>query len=199
VHSANPGSPLIVVEGDLSGRGLSVGVDQIGGARQATQHLIDLGHRAIHHITGPLTYTEAKGRRTGYREAMRAAGLTPRDDLEGDWTPARGYELGLELARKGDATAVFVANDQMAIGVLHAFAEARLRVPEDISIVGFDDIPEAGYLNPALTTVRQDFQAIGRRAIDLVTATLDGSSTNVPLLPPELIIRDSTTQLQERP
>jgi DNA-binding LacI/PurR family transcriptional regulator len=199
VHSANAGSPLIVVEGDLSGRGLSVGVDQIDGARQATQHLIDLGHRAIRHISGPLTYTEAKGRRTGYEDTMRAAGLTPGEQWEGDWTPARGYEIGLELARKGDVTAVFVANDQMAIGVLHAFAEAGLRVPDDISIVGFDDIPEAGYLNPALTTIRQDFQAIGRRAIDLVTATLDGSTTNVPLLPPELIIRDSTAPCEETP
>jgi DNA-binding LacI/PurR family transcriptional regulator len=199
VHSANAGSPLIVVEGDLSGRGLSVGVDQIDGARQATQHLIDLGHRAIHHISGPLNYTEAKGRRTGYEETMRAAGLTPLENWEGDWTPARGYELGLELARKGDATAVFVANDQMAIGVLHAFAEAGLRVPDDVSVVGFDDIPEAGYLNPALTTVRQDFQAIGQKAIDLVTATLDGSTTSVPLLPPELIIRDSTAPHEETP
>ncbi|MDT5299596.1 MAG: hypothetical protein QOG79_2838 [Mycobacterium sp.] len=199
VHSADAGMPLIVVEGDLSGRGLSVGVDQIDGARQATQHLIDLGHRAIHHIAGPMTYTEAKGRRTGYEEAMRAAGLAPQKHWEGDWTPASGYEIGLELAREGGATAVFVANDQMAIGVLHAFAEAGLRVPDDISIVGFDDFPEAAYLNPALTTVRQDFQAIGRRAIDLVTATLDGSTTNVPLLPPELIIRDSTAQPQETP
>ena len=79
--------------------------------------------------------------------------------------------------KRDDTTAVFVANDQMAIGVLHAFAEAGLRVPDDVSVVGFDDIPEAGYLNPALTTVRQDFQAVGQRAIDLVTATLDGSTT----------------------
>jgi len=85
----------------------------------------------------------------------------------------------------------------MAIGVLHAFAEAGLVVPRDVSVVGFDDIPEAGYLNPSLTTVRQDFQAIGRRAIDLVTATLDGSTTNVPLLPPELIVRDSTATYEE--
>ena len=198
-HAAKAGSPLIVVEGDLSGRGLSVGVDQIDGARQATQHLIDLGHRAIHHVSGPLTYTEAKGRRTGYEEAMQAAGLTPLPNLEGDWTSARGYELGRELARNGGATAVFVANDQMAIGVMHALFEAKLRVPDDISIVGFDDIPEAGYLNPALTTIRQDFQAIGRRAIDLVTATLDGSTIDVPLLPAELIVRDSTAQHQETP
>ena len=199
VHSADAGLPLIVVEGDLSGRGLSVGVDQIDGARQATQHLIDLGHRAIYHVSGPMGWTEAEGRLTGYEDAMRAAGLAPLAPFEGDWNPARGYELGRELAKHADMTAVFVANDQMAIGVLHAFAEAGLRVPDDVSVVGFDDIPEAGYLNPALTTVRQDFQAIGQKAIDLVTATLDGSTTSVPLLPPELIIRDSTAPHEETP
>lgn len=199
VQSEEAGVPLIIVEGDLSGRGLSVGVDQIDGARQATQHLIDLGHRAIDHVAGPMPWTEAKGRLTGYEDAMTAAGLTPRAHWEGDWTPARGYELGRELARKRDATAVFVANDQMAIGVLHAFAEAGLQVPRDISVVGFDDIPEAGYLNPALTTVRQDFYAVGQHAIDLVTATLAGSTTDVSLLPPELIVRDSTAQYEEAP
>lgn len=199
VHSADAGLPLIVVEGDLSGRGLSVGVDQVDGARQATQHLIELGHRDIAHVAGPLNWTEAKGRCTGYEQAMRDAGLAPRQPWEGDWTPARGYEIGRELARKNDTTAVFVANDQMAIGVLHALAEARLSVPGDISVVGFDDIPEAGYLNPALTTIRQDFQAIGQRAIDLVIATMDGSTTSVPLLPPELIVRDSTAPYKETP
>jgi len=199
VHSADAGLPLIVVEGDLSGRGLSVGVDQIDGARQATRHLIDLGHRAIVHVSGPMTWTEAKGRRTGYEAALRDAGLAvPDQHWEGDWTPARGYEIGRELARRGDATGVFVANDQMAIGVLHAFAEAGVRVPEDVSVVGFDDIPEAGYLNPALTTIRQDFQAVGQRAIDLVTTTLNGTPASVPLLPPELIIRKST-QRTRRP
>jgi DNA-binding LacI/PurR family transcriptional regulator len=199
VHSADAGLPLIVVEGDLSGRGLSVGVDQIDGARQATRHLIDLGHRAIVHVSGPMTWTEAKGRRTGYEAALREAGLTvPTEHWEGDWTPARGYEIGCELARRGDTTAVFVANDQMAIGVLHAFAEAGVRVPEDVSVVGFDDIPEAGFLNPALTTIRQDFQAVGQRAIDLVTTTLNGMPASMPLLPPELIIRKST-QRTRRP
>ncbi len=197
VHSADAGLPLIVVEGDLSGSGLSVGVDQIDGARQATQHLIDLGHRAIDHVSGPMGWTEAKGRCTGYEQAMVAAGLEPRARWQGDWTPARGYEIGLEIAREATATAVFVANDQMAIGVLHAFAQRGIAVPAEVSVVGFDDIPEAAYLNPALTTVRQDFQAIGQRAIDLVTATLDGSTKDVPLLPPELIVRDSTTANKE--
>lgn len=195
-HSADIGLPMIVVEGDLSGRGLSVGVDQIDGARQATQHLIDIGHRAIVHVAGPLTYTEAKGRRTGYEAAMREAGLDPGELFEGDWTPATGYRIGRELVEAGPG-AVFVANDQMAIGVLHAFAEAGLSVPRNVSVVGFDDIPEAAYLNPALTTIRQDFQAIGRRAIDLVAATLDGSTASMPLLAPELIVRDSTAPPEE--
>jgi len=196
-HSADAGLPFIVVEGDLTGRGLSVGVDQIDGARQATQHLIDLGHRVIDHLAGPQTYTEAKGRRTGYEEALREAGLSPGEVLEGDWTPARGYELGCLLAKRTDTTAVFVGNDQMAIGLLHAFAQNGIRVPDDVSIVGFDDIPEAAYLNPALTTVRQDFKAVGQRAIEMVIATLDGAPIDMPLLAPELIVRNSTVQRQE--
>lgn len=196
-HAADPGVPLIVVEGDLSGRGLSVGVDQIDGARQATQHLIDLGHRAIDHVAGPASWTEAKGRRIGYEETMRDNGLAARETLVGDWTPARGYEIGCELVRRKDATAVFVANDQMAIGVLHAFVQNGIRIPEDVSVVGFDDIPESGYLNPALTTIRQEFKAVGQRAIELVIATLGGSTLDVPLLSPELIVRDSTATTQE--
>ncbi len=185
-------TPLIVVEGELSGRGLSVGVDQTEGARLATRHLIDLGHRDIVHVCGPLTWTEARARRSGYIEVMRSAGLSVRTDLEGDWSPARGYEIGLELVARRDFSAVFAANDQMTIGMLHAFAQAGISVPEDISVVGFDDIPEAAYLNPALTTVRQDFRAVGQRAIDLLTAVLDGVPSATPLLAPELIVRDST-------
>lgn len=197
IHSTTAGVPLIVVEGDLSGRGLTVGVDQIKGARQATGHLVDLGHRAIDHVAGPMTYTEAKGRRSGYEAAMRDAGLVAGELWEGDWTPASGYRIGREIVQRGGTTAVFVANDQMAIGVMHAFAEAGVRIPEDISVVGFDDIPESGYLNPGLTTVKQDFRVLGQRAIDLVTKTLEGSPANVPLLAPELIIRASTAPPQE--
>ena len=184
--------PLIVVEGELSGRGLSVGVDQTAGARLATQHLVDLGHRDIIHVSGPLNWTEARARRAGYVEVMRAAGLPVRADHEGDWTPARGYAIGRELVTRNDFSAVFIANDQMAIGILHAFAQAGISVPGDVSLVGFDDVPEAAYLNPALTTVRQDFHAVGQRAIELLTAVIDGVSNATPLLAPELIVRDST-------
>ena len=192
VRSEATAIPLIVVEGELSGRGLSVGVDQTAGARLATQHLVDLGHRDIVHVSGPLTWTEARARRAGYVEVMRAAGLAVRADFEGDWTPARGYVIGRELVTRNDFSAVFTANDQMAIGVLHAFAQAGIAVPDDVSLVGFDDVPEAAYLNPALTTVRQDFHTVGRRAIELLTAVVDGTSDTTPLLAPELIVRDST-------
>jgi len=192
VRSEATAIPLIVVEGELSGRGLSVGVDQTAGARLATQHLVDLGHRDIVHVSGPLTWTEARARRAGYVEVMRAAGLAVRADFEGDWTPARGYAIGRELVTRNDFSAVFTANDQMAIGILHAFAQAGIAVPDDVSLVGFDDVPEAAYLNPALTTVRQDFHTVGRRAIELLTAVVDGTSDTTPLLAPELIVRDST-------
>jgi DNA-binding LacI/PurR family transcriptional regulator len=192
VRSEATSIPLIVVEGELSGRGLSVGVDQTAGARLATQHLVELGHRDIIHVSGPLTWTEARARRAGYVDVMQTAGLPVRADIEGDWTPARGYAIGRELVTRNDFSAVFIANDQMAIGILHAFAEVGLSVPGDVSVVGFDDVPEAAYLNPALTTVRQDFHAVGQRAIELLTAVIDGVSNATPLLAPELIVRDST-------
>jgi DNA-binding LacI/PurR family transcriptional regulator len=192
VRSEATSIPLIVVEGELSGRGLSVGVDQMEGARLATQHLVDLGHRDIVHVSGPLTWTEARARRAGYTAVMQAASLQVRADLEGDWSPARGYAIGRELVRRNDFSAVFVANDQMAIGILHAFAQAGIAVPDDVSLIGFDDVPEAAFLNPALTTVRQDFHAVGQRAIELLTAVLDGTSSATPLLAPELVVRDST-------
>jgi DNA-binding LacI/PurR family transcriptional regulator len=153
---------------------------------------VDRGHRDIVHVSGPLTWTEARARRAGYIEVMQAARLPVLADLEGDWSPGRGYEIGRELARHKDFSAVFVANDQMAIGILHAFAEAGIAVPDDVSLVGFDDVPEAAYLNPALSTVRQDFHAVGQRAIELLTAVLDGVTVSTPLLAPELVVRAST-------
>lgn len=186
------GVPVIVVEGDLSGVGLSVGVDQVGGAKVATQHLISLGHTGIAHLSGPAGWPEATARTKGYLDAMLAARLVPRPDWSGDWSAARGYDAGREIAEQVDITAVVVANDHMAIGVLHALAEAGRRVPEDVSVVGFDDIPEAPYLIPALTTMRQDFAAVGHQAIALVTAQLAGTAYATALLPADLVIRDST-------
>ena len=156
----------------------AVGVDQETGARLATRHLLDLGHRTVHHVTGPADSQEARARIEGWRSELRAAGAPVPGLLTGDWTPSSGYAAGKLLAarvRGGDGvTAVFLANDQMALGLLAALHEEGLSVPGDVSVVGFDDLPEAPYFTPPLTTVRQDFAELGRRGVQLVLARLQG-------------------------
>lgn len=192
------GIPVVVVEGDESKTRWTVGVDQVLGAELGTRHLIDLGHVDVLHLSGPTSWTEARARLRGYRNAMYAAGLRPAEHVEGDWSARSGYEAGLEIAARTDVTAVFCANDQMALGLLRALSEAGRPVPGDISVVGFDDIPEAAYLIPPLTTVRQDFTAVGRRAIEILRAAIDGEQTPDRLINPELVVRASTTAPAER-
>lgn len=193
IRRQDPGVPLVVVEGDLTRAKFAVGVDQHLGASEATRHLLDLGHTRIAHVSGPRGWTEAAARAQGWRDALVAAGLEPGPCLEGDWTAECGYALGLELATQHDVDAVFVANDQMAIGVLRALHESGRSVPADVSVVGFDDSPEAGYLIPPLTTVRQDFPAVGRRAIAVLHAAIVGEDENLDrLVAPHLVVRSST-------
>ncbi|GAB3994089.1 LacI family DNA-binding transcriptional regulator [Nocardioides marmoraquaticus] len=193
------GVPIVVVEGDLSRSRLTAGVDQHAGAVLAVQHLLDLGHTHVAHVAGPAVWNEARERTTGWRDAIEAAGLRPGPVLAGDWTASSGYAAGLELAALAAAgadgvTAVFVANDHMAIGLLHALAEAGVRVPDDLSVVGFDDLPEAAYLIPSLTTVRQDFAAVGRLAVEVLQLAVAGGADDQleRLLRPELVVRRST-------
>ncbi len=153
--------PIVVVEGDLTRAPWTVGIDQVAGARLATRHLLELGHREIVHLGGPVDFTEARARRDSWRSEMVAAGLRPMEPIMGDWSAAGGYARGQRLATDPEVTAVFAANDQIAIGLLRALHEAGRRVPQDVSVVGFDDLPETGYLIPPLTTVRQDFPASG--------------------------------------
>lgn len=193
VHSQDPVVPFVVVEGDLSKSRWTAGVDQVAGARLATRHLIELGHSEILHVTGPLNWTEARARQDGWRSEMFAVGLRPGEPIHGDWTAESGFAAGARILARRDVTAVFAANDQMALGVLRALFETGLRVPEDISVVGFDDIPEAAYLIPPLTTIRQDFPAVGRRAIEVLQAAITHRTESLPrLIDPELIVRVST-------
>jgi DNA-binding LacI/PurR family transcriptional regulator len=191
------GIPVVVVEGSLDKARWTVGVDQTAGAALATQHLLDLGHTEIVHLAGPSQWTEARSRQQGWQSTLHAAGLRPSAPLAGDWSADSGYAAGAELLARGDdATAVFAANDQMALGLLRALWEAGRSVPGDISVVGFDDIPEAGYLIPPLTTVRQDFTAVGHRAIEILQSAIGGhaAEATVPerLIQPELVVRAST-------
>ena len=193
------GTPVVVVEGSLYKATWTVGVDQAAGAELATRHLVDLGHTEIVHLTGPLQWTEARSRLQGWQNAMHEAGLRPSAPLEGDWTAASGYSAGAELAGRPEVSAVFAANDQMALGLLRALWEAGRSVPGDISVVGFDDIPEAEYLIPPLTTVRQDFTEVGHRAIAILQAAISDPDpdADIPerLIQPELVVRSSTAAL----
>jgi DNA-binding LacI/PurR family transcriptional regulator len=186
------GVPVVVVEGDDARARWTVGVDQVAGAEVGTRHLVELGHTEIGHVAGPPSWTEARARLAGWQAAMYAAGLRPSAHVVGDWSARSGFELGQEIARRRELTAVFCANDQMALGLLRALSESGLRVPDDVSVVGFDDIPEAAYLIPPLTTVRQDFKAVGHRAIEILQSAIAGDPPPERLIGPELVVRSST-------
>lgn len=186
------GTPVVVVEGEASKSRWTVGVDQVAGAELGTALLLELGHTEILHLSGPPAWSEARSRHTGFVNAMHAAGLRPAPPVEGDWSARSGYEAGLAIARRDDVSAVFCANDQMALGLLRALNEAGRSVPGDVSVVGFDDIPEAAYLIPPLTTVRQDFTAVGRRAIEIIQAAIAGEPGPERLISPELVVRASS-------
>jgi DNA-binding LacI/PurR family transcriptional regulator len=168
-------------------------VDQVAGAAAATRHLLSLGHRSVWHLAGPPDWKEAEERVEGWRSELKAAGAPIPALVRGDWTPRSGYELGKSLLRIPELTAVFVANDQMALGLLRRLHEAGREVPRDLSVVGFDDIPEAAYFTPPLTTVRQDFTELGRHCVHILLARIEGApATPRVVVAPELVVRAST-------
>jgi DNA-binding LacI/PurR family transcriptional regulator len=168
--------------------------DQAGGAAQATRHLLELGHRTVWHIAGPTSWVEAQQREQGWRAALEAAGAEIPEPRVGDWTTASGHAIAWELGRDPEVTAIFAANDQMAMGVLRALHELGRHVPREVSVVGFDDIPEASFFTPPLTTVHQDFRTVGRRSVALVLGTpeLPPAAPPCVTVPVELKLRAST-------
>lgn len=168
------------------------------GAMQAVRHLHALGHRKIATITGPQNMMPAELRLEGYREAMRELGLAHEYVYAGDFFLDSGYTCGARLARLSPErrpTAVFVAGDEMALGAMHAFADAGLSVPGDVAVVGFDDIEAAGLVRPGLTTVKQDSHALGAAAVDTLLRLVDQreapQSVEPVLTPTRLIVRQS--------
>ncbi|MFE7843466.1 LacI family DNA-binding transcriptional regulator [Streptomyces sp. NPDC057474] len=178
-----------------SARTLTVGVGAYALARAATDHLLDLGHPTVHHLAGPGQWYASKDRIEGWRAALVARGADEPPLLEGDWSPASGFAAGRELAADSSVTAVFAAGDEMAIGLIHALREAGRRVPEDISVVGFDGNPVFAYITPPLTTVRQPFDEAAREGIRLLVHVIEAPETDLPPAsepPVELVVRGST-------
>jgi len=193
-------TPLVAVGCGIHAPLPSVAIDNVAGAAQATRHLLDLGHKTVHHVAGPESWLDAQERADGWRKALEAAGAPEPEVLRGDWSPRSGYETGHRLAAMPEVTAVLCGNDSMALGLLRALAERGRQVPADVSVVGFDDVPEAAFFLPPLTTVRQDLGELGRRALHLLMDRIAGELRTQPRLPiaPELIVRASSAPVRSR-
>jgi DNA-binding LacI/PurR family transcriptional regulator len=203
--------PIVAAQGEQSGAGgiPVAAIDQEAGVRMVLSYLLGQGHERILHVAGPPDWNDAQSRLRAYKAELRAAGLPWSPPLYGDWTADSGYEIGRSLVRdraKLPFTAVFSSNDQMALGLIHAFRAAGVDVPGDVSIVGFDDIPESAHFWPPLTTVRQDFGELGVRCVTMLMDAIgrpeapdgypgDTAASPVspvsPLVVPRLIVRTS--------
>lgn len=197
---AAPGIPTVMVATDTEPAPDFdvVAIDQEQGARVAVEHLLGLGHRTVAHLAGPIDWLDASARLRGWRAGLRQAGIAVPDVLAGDWSAASGYRVGQELLATGNPpTAVFAANDLMAIGLVRALVEGGVRVPDQVSVVGFDDIDAAGFTLPPLTTVRQDLVSLGRRGVEQLLGRIDGvidaeGAAEQVWQAPTLVVRGST-------
>ena len=188
VGGLESGVPLEVLAQGLAPEGARA-------AREAVAHLAGLGHTEIAHLAGPARWTDAQQRAAGWRAELTARGLEAPAPMTGDWGAESGYRNGLAFDA-GRFSAVFVANDQMALGFMRALHERGIRVPGDVSVVGFDDQPEAAFFLPPLTTVRQDYRSQGAYCIArLLQQIPDAAAAGAPLpepAAPQLVIRSST-------
>ncbi|WP_315584150.1 LacI family DNA-binding transcriptional regulator [Actinomyces viscosus] len=190
-----PTMPVAVSDSTLVDYYPSASADQAGGVRDAVEHLLGLGHRTVHHVCGPEDSQSSLVRRATWARCLQEAGREVPEPVPGGWEAAAGYEAGLRLAADPEVSAVFCANDELALGLIRAMHEQGRRVPQDVSVVGFDGLAVGEFSFPPLTTVRQDFKRHGREMVGLVleqaaSGALDGSRSIV--IPTELIVRGST-------
>ncbi|GAA1737507.1 LacI family DNA-binding transcriptional regulator [Isoptericola hypogeus] len=192
--------PTVVVDGMRASATEVVAIDQVEAGRVATEHLLALGHQTVWHVAGPESWNDAIGRTSGWRAALEDAGREVPPVLYGDWTPGSGYRNGALVGRMPEVTALFVASDEMAFGAIRALVELGRRVPDDVSVVGMDDIALAAYASPPLTTVRQPFHDMGRRAVEHVLALVaDPETVHEPeVVHPQLVVRGSTAAAASR-
>ena len=196
------GVPLVAIDSHLGFECTSVFIRQESGSRRATRHLIELGHKKIAYLRGPSFWRTAQLRYNGWQKEMKEAGLTHGPVVEGDWTAESGFAGAQTLIQKhwGKFTGIVVANDQMALGAIRALEEHSVRVPQDVSLIGFDDVPEAGFFRPPLSTVRQDFAALGKLCIQYLMAEINPGRTNLPsrFIQPLVIPRQSSAARVKR-
>jgi len=190
------GVPFVTLGAGVPPDVLTVVVDQKHGVRLATRHLIDLGHKRIACIAGPSGWPASRDRRQAWAKTIKSAGLEPGPCVEGDWSAESGCEAAVRLleSASGGFTAIVAANDHMALGALRALHASGLHVPGEISVVGYDDLPESRFFEPPLTTVHHDFAWEGERCVEMLIRTINRESVEPPLQVqrPGLVIREST-------
>lgn len=202
--------PAVIADSSAAHDHPTFGMDEAAGARAAVGHLLELGHQTVHHLAGPTGSNPAERRRTAWHRMLKRRGCPVPAVVHGDWSPYSGYRGGLELLEDQDVTAIFAANDQMATGVLRAAVDQGRRVPEELSVVGYDDQDFAPYQTPPLTTVNQDLAEVGRRSLEHLLNLIEGDreqEANSParghrngpagrpirnLVRPTLVVRGST-------
>ncbi|MCL1899905.1 MAG: LacI family transcriptional regulator [Promicromonosporaceae bacterium] len=195
LHGAAAELPVVAIWAPSESGVAVAAMDHPTAAREATQHLLDLGHATVHHISGPANWTGTEQRIAGWRQALEAAGAPIPPVIEGDWSAESGANAMRTLLAAGidRVTAIFAANDQMALGAMSVCYQNGLPIPERISIIGYDDLPDAAYYSPPLTSVRQSFSVVAERAVAMALARIDG--TELPdqgLVHLPLVVRAST-------
>lgn len=187
--------PAVLVENESTASLPSVNVDQMYGAYEITKHLINLGHKTIAHISGPKDWYESEKRLQGFNKALKEKKLDHSLVWEGDWSASSGYIAAKKIVKNQKISAIFAGNDAMALGALKAISEAGLIVPENLSLVGFDDLPESQFFTPSLTTARQDFHEVGEQALGILLGLINKKKTrrNVAIKP-EILIRESSAK-----
>jgi LacI family transcriptional regulator len=182
----------------------SISTDNYQGAVLAMQHLLNCGRKRIGHISGPTGWWEATERQRGWRETLSAAGIAVSDRhcVEGNWSSASGEQAFMQLLESfPDMDAVFIGNDQMALGALRVASRRSINIPNQLSVVGFDNIPESAYFDPALTTISQDLQLLGGLAVQNVVDMIQAQQRNQPVvaqsrfIQPTLVVRESSKRV----
>ncbi|MBV9873949.1 MAG: LacI family DNA-binding transcriptional regulator [Verrucomicrobia bacterium] len=186
------------IDDDIPG----VVVDEFQGVRLATRHLLELGHQNIACISGPPDWPATQARYRAWHTTIKKAGRQPGPYVQGNWSTQSGYDAAIRLLRSGQPafTAIVACNDHMALGALRALHANKIRVPRQISIVGYDDVPESRFFEPPLTTVHHDFVAEGERCVETLLRMINRESvdTTLQVLSPELVVRESTAKVNRR-